>query len=75
MTEVTLFLEKMGVPEFRAAFAGAATPEAKAAVLVGAGLALSVADAEAALAGQELSDEDLDQVAGGGAGIIRYPPQ
>lgn len=75
MTGLELFLEKMTDPEFQAAFTGAETPEAKAAVLAKAGLTLSVAEAEAALVGQELSDEDLDQVAGGGAGIIRYPPQ
>jgi bacteriocin-like protein len=33
-----------------------------------------VEQAEAAWAGQELSDEELDQIAGGDAGIIRYPP-
>lgn len=75
MTAIEKFLEKMAESDFQAAFTGAATPEAKAAVLAEAGLTLSVAEAEAALAGQELSDEDLDQVAGGGAGIIRYPPQ
>ncbi|MBN1919689.1 MAG: Nif11-like leader peptide family RiPP precursor [Anaerolineae bacterium] len=75
MSALELFLEKMTDPEFQAAFMGAETPEAKAAVLAQAGLTLSVAEAEVALAGHELSDEDLDQVAGGGAGIIRYPPQ
>ncbi|MDX9953763.1 MAG: Nif11-like leader peptide family RiPP precursor [Anaerolineae bacterium] len=75
MSAIELFLEKMTDPEFQAAFVGAESLEAKAAVLAQAGLTLSVAEAEAALVGQELSDEDLDQVAGGGAGIIRYPPQ
>ena len=74
MAAVNAFLEKMADPAFRAAFTGAATPDAKAQVLAEAGLALSVEQAEAAWAGQELSDEDLDQVAGGGAGVIRYPP-
>ena len=73
MAAVDAFLAKMADPDFRAAFAGAATPDAKAQVLAEAGLALSVEQAEAAWAGQELSDEDLDQVAGG-EGIIRYPP-
>ena len=62
MAAVNVFLEKMADPAFRAAFTGAATPGAKAQVLAGAGLALSVEQAEAAWAGQELSDEDLDQV-------------
>lgn len=75
MSAIELFLEKMTDPEFQAAFMGAGTPEAKAAVLAQAGLTLSVGEADAAVAGQELSDEDLDQVAGGGAGIIRYPPR
>jgi predicted ribosomally synthesized peptide with nif11-like leader len=74
MTAVAMFLEKMTDATFKAAFTGAATPAAKAQVLAGAGLALSVEEAEAAWAGQELSDEELDQVAGGDAGIIRYPP-
>jgi predicted ribosomally synthesized peptide with nif11-like leader len=73
MTAVNVFLEKMADPDFRAAFTGAANPDAKAQVLAEAGLALSVEEAEAAWAGQELSDEDLDQIAGG-EGIIRYPP-
>ncbi|MBN1179985.1 MAG: Nif11-like leader peptide family RiPP precursor [Anaerolineae bacterium] len=74
MASVNEFLEKMADPAFQAAFIGAASPEAKAQVLAGAGLALSVAEAEAAWAGQELSDDDLDQIAGGGVGVIRYPP-
>jgi predicted ribosomally synthesized peptide with nif11-like leader len=74
MAAVNVFLEKMADPDFRAAFIGAATSDAKAQVLAQAGLSLSVEQAEAAWAGQELSDEDLDQVAGGDAGIIRYPP-
>jgi predicted ribosomally synthesized peptide with nif11-like leader len=64
----------MADPAFRAAFTGAASPDAKAQVLAEAGLSLSVEQAEAAWAGQELSDEDLDQVSGGDAGIVRYPP-
>ena len=74
MAAVDAFLKKMADPAFQAAFTGAMTPDAKAQVLAEAGLALSVEEAEAAWAGQELSDEDLDQVAGGGAGVIRYPP-
>jgi predicted ribosomally synthesized peptide with nif11-like leader len=74
MAAVNAFLEKMADHAFRAAFTGAATPDAKAQVLTEAGLALSVEEAEAAWAGQELSDEELDQVAGGDAGIFRYPP-
>lgn len=74
MTTAAMFLEKMTDATFQAAFTGAGTPAAKAKVLADAGLALSVEEAEAALAGQELCDEELDQVAGGGAGIIRYPP-
>ena len=72
MTAVEVFLSKMEDEAFRAAFEGAATPEAKASVLAEAGLDISVEEAETALG--ELSDEDLDQVAGGGAGVIRYPP-
>lgn len=75
MTAIAMFLEKMTDATFNAAFTGAETLEEKAALLAKAGLELSVEEAEAALAGQELSDEDLDQVAGGGAGIIRYPPE
>ncbi len=74
MTAVAMFLEKMTDAKFQAAFTSAATPAAKAKVLADAGLALSVEEAAAALVGQELSDADLDQVAGGDAGIIRYPP-
>ena len=75
MTEkVQVFLKKLEDETFRAAFESAATAEAKAKVLAEAGLDISVKAALEAVAGQELSDEDLDSVAGGGAGIIRYPP-
>jgi predicted ribosomally synthesized peptide with nif11-like leader len=72
VTAVDAFLKKMEDEAFRAAFEGATTPEAKEGVLAEAGLDISVAEAEAALG--ELSEEELDQVAGGGAGVIRYPP-
>jgi predicted ribosomally synthesized peptide with nif11-like leader len=68
------FLKKMTDDGFRTAFESAATPEAKAKVLAEAGLALSVEQAEAALAGEALSDDDLEKVSGGGAGVVRYPP-
>ena len=70
------FLARMNEDEeFRAAFESADTPEARAKLLSDAGLELSVEEAIAAWAGRELSDEELDQAAGGGAGIIRYPPR
>jgi len=72
MKAVEAFLNKMEDGAFRAAFEGAGTPEAKEGVLAGAGLDISVEEAEAAWGG--LSDEELDQVAGGDAGVIRYPP-
>ncbi|MBC7251033.1 MAG: Nif11-like leader peptide family natural product precursor [Anaerolineae bacterium] len=69
------FLDKMNSDaEFRAHFEGAEMPEARAQLLSDAGLELSAEEAAAAWAGRELSDEELDQAAGGGAGIIRYPP-
>ena len=76
MTEkVQAFLKKMEEDaKFRAAFESAATPEAKTKVLAEAGLDISAQAALEALAGRELSDEDLEAAAGGGAGIIRYPP-
>jgi predicted ribosomally synthesized peptide with nif11-like leader len=75
MTEkVQAFLKKLEDAEFRAAFESAATLEAKAQVLAEAGLDISAKAALEAATGQELSDEDLDAVAGGGAGVIRYPP-
>jgi predicted ribosomally synthesized peptide with nif11-like leader len=73
--KVQMFFKKLKEDEnFRAAFESAATTEAKAKVLAEAGLDISVKVALEAVTGQELSDEDLDAVAGGGAGIIRYPP-
>jgi predicted ribosomally synthesized peptide with nif11-like leader len=73
--KVQAFLKKLEEDKsFRAAFGSAATTEAKAKVLAEAGLDISVKAALEAATGQELSDEDLDAVAGGGAGIIRYPP-
>jgi len=75
MTEkVQAFLKKLEDEEFRAAFENAATLEAKAQVLAEAGLNISAKAALEAVTGQELSDEDLDAIAGGGAGVIRYPP-
>jgi predicted ribosomally synthesized peptide with nif11-like leader len=73
MTQVQAFLKKMEEDKFRTAFEGAATPEAKKGILAKAGLDISVEAALEALAG-ELGDEDLEAVAGGGAGVIRYPP-
>lgn len=73
--KVQAFLKKLAEDEsFRAAFESAATLEAKAKVLAEAGLDISAKVAMDAMAEQELGDEDLDAVAGGGAGIIRYPP-
>ena len=73
--KVQVFLKKLAEDEgFRAAFESAGTLEAKAKVLAEAGLDISVKAALEAVTGQELGDEDLDAVAGGGAGIIRYPP-
>ena len=71
---INAFLEKMADPAFQTAFTTATSSEAKAEVLANAGLSLSVEQAEAAWGGQELSDDDLDQVAGGTGGVIRYPP-
>ncbi len=73
--QVQAFLKKAAEAGFRAALEAAATPEAKRKVLDAAGLTISVAAAEAALKGErELADEDLDKVAGGDAGVVRYPP-
>jgi predicted ribosomally synthesized peptide with nif11-like leader len=73
--QVQAFLKKVTEASFRAAFEAAATAAAKRKVLDAAGLTLSVTEAEAALQGErELADEDLDKVAGGDAGVVRYPP-
>jgi hypothetical protein len=59
---------------FRTAFEAAATPEARRHALAKVGLTIHVEEAEAALKGErELTDEDLAKVAGGDAGVIRYP--
>ena len=73
--QVKAFLKLAENPAFRAAFEAALTPEARQQLLQKAGLDIPVAEAEAALKGErELTDQDLDKVAGGDAGIIRYPP-
>ena len=73
--QVQAFLKMAADAKFRAAFEVATTEEAKRQVLDKAGLTIGVAEAEAALQGErELADEDLDKVAGGDAGVIRYPP-
>ena len=59
---------------FRAKFE-AASPDERKALLAQAGLNMSLPEAEAALAGErELDAAELDQVAGGGAGVIPLPP-
>lgn len=73
--QVQVFLKKAEDAGFRAAFQTAPTPEAKQKVLTGAGLDIALEEAEAALAGErELDDLELDKVAGGDGGVIRYPP-
>ncbi len=68
------FLKMAEDQDFRARFE-AATSTVRSDILKQAGLGISVAEAEAALKGErELSERDLDQVAGGDAGVIRYPP-
>ena len=68
-------LLKMAEDEnFRARFE-AGSAEARRAILAQAGLDIPLEEAKAALKGErELSEQDLDQVAGGDAGIIRLPP-
>ncbi len=72
--QVQEFLKMAEDQNFRARFE-AATSTVRSEILKQAGLSISVAEAEAVLKGErELSEQDLDQVAGGDAGIIRYPP-
>ena len=72
--QMKAFLKKMGETDFRIAFETAATPEVKRQVLDKAGFTITVEEAVAAIKGEgELTDQDLDEVAGGDAGIIRYP--
>ena len=72
--EVKAFLAKLEDEAFRAAFESAATAEAKARLLAEAGLSIAVEEAEEVLKGEwELSDEDVEGVAGGDAGVIRFP--
>jgi predicted ribosomally synthesized peptide with nif11-like leader len=73
--QVQAFLKMAEDADFLAAFQAASTPEAKREVLTGAGLDIALEEAEAALQGErELDDLELDKVAGGDAGVIRYPP-
>ena len=72
--QVQAFLKVAEDANFRAAFEAANTTQAKRQLLDKAGLTISVDEALAALAtADELADEDLNKVAGGDAGIIRYP--
>lgn len=72
--QVAAFLKQLADADFRTAFEAATTQDAKRHVLDKAGLAISVEDAEAALKGEgELDEQDLDQVTGGDAGVIRFP--
>jgi predicted ribosomally synthesized peptide with nif11-like leader len=71
---VQAFLKMAQDAAFRAGFE-AASPEGRREILKKAKLDISLEEAEAALKGEgELDEQDLDQVAGGGAGVIRYPP-
>ena len=71
---VQAFLDMAQDNAFRASFE-AASPEARREMLAKAKLDISLEEAEAALAGEwELGDQDLDQVAGGDAGVVRYGP-
>jgi predicted ribosomally synthesized peptide with nif11-like leader len=73
--QVQAFLKMLEDAKFKAAFQAAATPEARRALLTKAGLAIPLQEAEAALKGEgELSEQDLDKVAGGDAGIVTWPP-
>ena len=72
--QVQAFLKMASDANFRAAFNAATTAETRRQVLDKAGLTISVEEAEATLKGErELADQDLDKVAGGDAGVIRYP--
>ncbi len=71
--QIKAFLKMLEDGQFRAAFE-AATPEARRTLLTKAGLAISLDQAEAALKGErELSEQELDKVAGGDAGIVNWP--
>ena len=71
--QVKAFLKMLEDAKFRAAFQ-AATPEARQVLLTKAGLDIPLQEAEAALKGEgELSEQELDKVAGGDAGIINWP--
>ena len=72
--QVQAFLKMAEDKNFLARFESG-SPVARREILAKAGLDIPLAEAEAALKGErELSEHDLDQVAGGGAGVIRYPP-
>lgn len=72
--QVQALLQLAETADFRAKF-DAAVPEERHKILAQAGLKLSLAEAEAALAGErELGDDELNRVAGGDAGVIRVPP-
>jgi len=72
--QVAAFLKHMADADFRTSFEAATTLDAKRLVLDKAGLTISVEDAEAALKGEgELDEQDLDQVTGGDAGVVRFP--
>jgi predicted ribosomally synthesized peptide with nif11-like leader len=71
--QVQAFLKAAENTNFRTAFE-TATDQVKRQMLNEAGLDISVEEALAALAtADELADEDLNKVAGGDAGVIRYP--
>jgi predicted ribosomally synthesized peptide with nif11-like leader len=71
--QVQAFLKMLEDQKFRAAFQ-AATPEARRAMLIKAGLDIPLEQALAAMKGErELAEEELDKVAGGD-GIVRPPP-
>ncbi len=72
--QVQAFLKLVQDAQFRASFE-AASAEARRALLSQAGLNIPLEEAEALLAGErELTDQDLDKVAGGDIGFIVPPP-
>ena len=72
--QVQAFLKLLEDEKFRAGFQ-AATPEARRAMLIQAGLDIPLEEAEAALKGErELADQELDKVAGGDIGFVVPPP-
>lgn len=72
--QVAAFLKQLADADFRKAFEAATTQDAKRHVLDKADLSISVDDAVAVLKGEgELDDQDLDQVNGGDAGVVRFP--